>query len=235
MSYTFAIGDLHGRSDLLEKALSAIYAYDMAGGTVVFTGDYVDRGPDSRGVLDILKRGPKDDKWRFVCLRGNHEDMQIQWSKHQIGAGLYMANGGRETLLSYSADVNDPNGYATISHDHLEWIEQLPYYYEDEFRVYVHAFCEPYVPLEEQSVDKMTWRVYPGHAEGGYWGSNRAETPKHVVHGHEPLPNGPERHAYRTNIDTCAWYTGRLAVEVFHDLTPGRSVDSFDVVEALAL
>jgi serine/threonine protein phosphatase 1 len=95
MSKTYAIADLHGRFDLLEMALTCIVERAEPSGTVVTLGDYVDRGPDSRKIIERLIAGPGLDGWRLICLKGNHED--IMW---QTCAGCRTLIGGSRTAAA---------------------------------------------------------------------------------------------------------------------------------------
>src|SRR5580704_5641133 len=102
---TYAIGDVHGRLDLLTEAIEAIGSHvGDAPFRVVFLGDYVDRGPDSRGVIDLLMDLQK--RWPVVCLKGNHEELMIQAVTHPHGGRLrrWLEYGGDETLRSYGVD-----------------------------------------------------------------------------------------------------------------------------------
>jgi serine/threonine protein phosphatase 1 len=85
MSKTYAIADLHGRFDLLEMALTRITEHVEPPATVVTLGDYVDRGPDSRKIIERLMAGLGPDGWRLICLKGNHEDIMWQTSRTLIG------------------------------------------------------------------------------------------------------------------------------------------------------
>ena len=102
MAKTFAIADLHGRDDLLRGALAAIHEYgDRQPGTIVTMGDYIDRGPESRQIIERLMAG-LDGGWKLVCLRGNHEDIMLASLR---APGLinqwWVPNGGGQTLASY--------------------------------------------------------------------------------------------------------------------------------------
>lgn len=221
MSLTYAIADLHGRFDLLKKALTAISERDD--GTpykVVTMGDYVDRGPQSRQIITHL-RNAQDMGRPLVCLKGNHEDIMLQALRDPSKQGWWMMNGGGATLASY----DDKTPY----HDHLKWVEGLPLYYEDENRVFVHAWVHRTLPLTEQLNEKcyhgepaLFWTLYRDDDEGGHRG-------KHVVHGHHQHAHGPLLFRDRTNLDTFAWNTGRLVVGVFDDDKPGGPIDTIEI------
>lgn len=212
MSLTYVISDLHGRLDLLELALAAIE--ENAPGVVVFTGDFIDRGPDSKGVVDRVKAGPTVDGWRWSVVRGNHEDMALHCAD---GTDLawWVSNGGAETLVSYGGSV---------SPDHLDWFSSLPRLTWDKYRVYVHAGLDRRVPLDEQIESDTQWKRYPKGATAGY-------QDKHIVHGHTPVLDGPELFDGRTNLDTGAVFTGRLVVGVFDDNKAGGPVSLIEVTK----
>jgi serine/threonine protein phosphatase 1 len=105
----YAVGDIHGRYDLMQKALQEIArdgGQDAA--TVVFLGDYIDRGPQSREVIACLMQGPARPSNRWICLRGNHE--QMAWDAYQAGSDphLWLDNGGDATLRSFGGALPAP-------------------------------------------------------------------------------------------------------------------------------
>ena len=102
MPFTYAIADLHGRYDLLSKAVTRIVEHSKSDrpATVITLGDYVDRGPKSRQVIERLMDWGLPDL-NLVCLKGNHEDIMWQCSRQPIKAGWWMDNGGGATLISY--------------------------------------------------------------------------------------------------------------------------------------
>jgi len=222
---TYAIGDLHGRLDLLRLAVQAIA--DHVGGApfrVVFLGDYIDRGPESRGVIEFLMDLQK--RWPVTCLKGNHEDLMVQAVTH---AGLgrlerWLDNGGRATLRSYGLGPQSDLGEG-VPREHIRWMAGLPRTTGDGHRIYVHAGVAPGTPIERQNEETFLWirerflQARPGSFEA------------HIVHGHTPVwdgkpnPSEPELLEHRTNLDTGAFATGVLAVAVFDAETPGGPVD----------
>jgi len=220
MTKTFAIADLHGRHDLLLSAIDRIEAGHPNGGTVVFTGDYVDRGPASRQIIETLMAGPTKPGWTWICLRGNHEEIM------QAGClgvlGWWLPNGGGATLISYGQKVGDAPDPSVVPAAHLAWLAALPVMHNDGKRLFVHAGVDETIPLAEQSEQKCTWMLYPdGYAFG--------HGDLHVVHGHHQHEDGPLLLAGRTNLDTLAWWTGRLVVGVFDDDKPGGPVATIEI------
>jgi serine/threonine protein phosphatase 1 len=212
---TYVVPDLHGRLDLLERALSKIEANEP--GAVIFTGDYIDRGPRSREIIERLIAGPSMG-WNWMCLLGNHEEMMIQatqdWSKRRH----WLQNGGDETLKSYGSKRGAKRDVSLVEPSHVEWLKNLPLFLVDQHRVYVHAGLENGIPLDRQSKNTLIWKRYPS-------GSNEGYGDLHVVHGHSPFDDGPLRLPNRTDLDTGAYYTGRLVVGVFDDASPGGPID----------
>jgi len=215
MSKTYAIADLHGRFDLLEMALAKIADHAELPATVVTLGDYVDRGPDSRQVIERLMGGLDEEGWRLVCLKGNHEDIMWQTCRGVVpDYDWWLTNGGDATLMSYGQNQGEEADAAVVPHEHLRWIERLPLMHVDKHRIFVHAGVDPNLPLDDQDPHEVIWKIYDDSDEGGY-------RQRYVVHGHHQHANGPILKKNRINLDTFAWNTGRLVIGVFDDDTPG--------------
>jgi serine/threonine protein phosphatase 1 len=203
---TYAIGDVHGCLDKLTELLARCRAH--AGDhphRLVFVGDYVDRGPDSRGVVELLLRVERDVGAEVICLRGNHEAMMLD-AVHTNDEGLWLLNGGGETLLSYGArDARD------MPAAHLDWIAGLPLSFDDGRRLFVHAGVNPMLPLDRQAEQDLLWIREP-------FLSSRRDFGRFIVHGHTPLATGtPDLRPNRLNIDTAAVFGGPLTAAVFDD------------------
>ncbi|KQV66223.1 metallophosphoesterase family protein [Rhizobium sp. Root1220] len=212
MSHTFAIGDIHGCIEPLNRLLDRIDAY-ASGGTVVFLGDYVDRGPDSRAVVARLIAGSKSPGWRWLALKGNHEDMMVRASNGECDESWWLENGGAQTLQSYGSEIPEA---------HLHWARDLPLIHIDDYRIFVHAGVREGVYLEDQKPRDMMWtRVEPDHS-GTYWG-------KHLCHGHTPSPKNPVTVGDRTNIDSACVFGGKLSCAVFDDSVPGGPIEFLEV------
>jgi serine/threonine protein phosphatase 1 len=212
MSLTYVIPDIHGRDDLLGRALTEIAA--RAGGEagiIVTIGDYVDKGPDSRQVIDRLLSGVADG-WHLIALKGNHDSMMEQALRDPAKMAFWMEKGGAEALASYGGDAS------AVPQTHVAWLDQLQLMHVDAHRIYVHAGVDSEVPLDRQDEATLLWKRYPkGYARG--FGE------LHVVHGHDNDPGGPLLYEGRTNLDTLAWRTGRLTIGVFDDDKAGGPVD----------
>jgi serine/threonine protein phosphatase 1 len=221
--FTYAIGDIHGRLDLLQQARAAIGAHaGEASHKVICLGDYVDRGPDSKGVVETLMALTVESSW--ICLKGNHEDLMIKALHTDRHGGLqpWIANGGDETLNSYGARW-------AIPFAHLDWLEALPLFHRDTHRLFVHAGVAPGVPLEDQDPEALLW------IRDAFLAAPAEALPCHVVHGHTPRwrlkPDlaRPELLPHRTNLDTGAVWTGILSVGVFEDGRPGGPAEVLSI------
>ncbi len=222
MTKTYALADLHGRFDLLEKAIAEIKARKDEGPyTLIFLGDYVDRGPQSRQIIERLMRGP-DDGARWICLKGNHEEMMLTCLAGINPMDWWLDNGGLRTLISYGFKKDDIVDAAIVPEAHKAWASALPTSHIDQHRVYVHGWIDRHIELAQQDPEALIWTRYPSEHPGGYFN-------KHVIHGHVPYADGPLFRAQRTDLDTLAWKTGRLVVGVFDDATPGAPVDLIEI------
>jgi len=214
MSFTYVIGDIHGRDDLLGAALAQITARDD-GGIIVTIGDYVGKGPQSRQVIDRLLPGVGGG-WQLLALKGNHDAMMVEALRDPAKLDGWLEKGGDAALASYGGDP------AGVPEAHIAWLDQRPLMHLDAHRLYVHAGVDPALPLERQSEQTLLWMRYPEGYAGGLG-------ELHVVHGHDKHPDGPLLYPGRTNLDTAAWKTGRLTVGVFDDNRPGGPVDLIEV------
>lgn len=213
--FTYAIADLHGRFDLLAAAFQAIAADAMkrrADFKIITLGDYVDRGPESRQIIEHLMAAQRAGM-NLICLKGNHEDMMAETLGRPLELDWWAGNGGSTTLRSYGDEVPST---------HLHWMSNLPKMHVDRHRVFVHAGIDETRELDEQLDEHLLWFRYPDGADIGY-------RERHLVHGHTPRPHGPEKLSNRTNLDTYAWKTGRLVVACFDDSVPGSAVDYIEV------
>ena len=215
MSFTYVIPDLHGRDDLLVGALSQISAHSGgADSTIVTIGDYVDKGPHSRQVIERLRAGI--DGWHLVALKGNHDAMMVQGLRDPARLAFWVERGGDSALASYGGSPAD------VPETHIAWLDQRPLMHVDTHRLYVHAGVDPDLSLEQQTETTLLWKRYL-KSDGAGFGA------RHVVHGHDNDPDGPLLLDGRTNLDTQAWKTGRLVVGVFDDNRPGGPVDLIEV------
>lgn len=216
----YAIGDVHGRVDLLGR-LYGLIANDMQARPAdrvmdIFLGDYVDRGPDSRQVIDWLLNGPKLSDKR-ICLRGNHELMMQAFLDDASVIGSWGQYGGLETLFSYGVKVKLPLSEdmheevqrafrEALPRAHLQFLRDLRPMTSVGSYCFAHAGVNPARPLCDQVEDDLYWIREP-------FLSHHRALEKIVVHGHTPVES-PEVEKHRIGIDTGAYVTGRLTCAV---------------------
>ena len=207
---TIAIGDIHGCREMLDSLLERCFRY--AGERplrLVFLGDYIDRGPDSRGAIETLIDLQQSLPGRVVCLRGNHEVLLLD-ALAKDDMGLWLFNGADTTLASYGVDH-----VAALPPDHLVWLAALTTSLDDGRRFFVHAGVDPDRPLNDQSEHDLVWMREP-------FLSTRRDYGRLIVHGHTPQRTGkPDLRTWRLNLDTAAVYGGRLTAAVFDDINAG--------------
>lgn len=217
----YAIGDIHGCARLLD-ALVRMIVEDARNATVrqkllVFLGDYVDRGPDSRGVLDRLS-GPPPAGFGTIFLRGNHEQAMLDFMAAPEENDRWLDFGGDATLLSYGirAQSMTPVAAAAALEEalparHRSFLQHLRLNVTIGDYFFVHAGVRPGVPLDAQSKDDMLW------IRGDFLRSGK-DFGKIVVHGHTICP-APEELSNRINVDTGAYASKRLSCVVLEGET----------------
>lgn len=139
MGRLFSIADIHGRLDLLTKLwteLTTVHNLDLTQDKVIFTGDYVDRGPDSYGVVEFLKQLNEAHPNNVICLAGNHEWINIMYFIRKLPDDIWMFenNGGLQTLDSYHRA-----GFNAMTADHIKWLSALPMKHEEPGFFFSHA------------------------------------------------------------------------------------------------
>ena len=210
----YAVGDIHGRSDLLADIHRSIRkdARDFAGELVcVYVGDYIDRGPDSRGVIEALLGEPLAG-FRSHLLIGNHEDILLRFLEDASVAPMWIMNGGGATLDSYGVDWRESavDGFAAaqaafrrnLPDPHLRFFRALEPSHEEGGYLFVHAGIRPGRPVERQDPHDLMWI----RDEFLY---STADHGRVVVHGHT-IAEEPQLIDNRIGIDTGAYATGRL-------------------------
>lgn len=188
----YVIGDVHGCYDELRNLIEKIDIHsDGHAAKMIFVGDYVDRGPNSKSVVQLIMKLQEDG---HVALMGNHEDMLI--------AGEYMY--AAETIVSFGGF----RGHY-IPEWAMNWMKSLPKYYEDDTIIVAHAGANPAFPMNEQTDHMLLWMRYEEY--------HHAHMGKHFYHGHTPRLGKIEQIDDRTNVDTACVYGGHLTAAIVGD------------------
>jgi serine/threonine protein phosphatase 1 len=195
-----AIGDIHGCNNRLKELLRRI-AFDPLADTLVFIGDYLDRGPDVRGVIETLL-ALKETSPNVICLRGNHEAMFLNYYREGRDEELFLYNMGMSTLNSYGISIAEARKGRGFPESHLRFLAALPLSHETDEYCFVHAGLRPGIPRSEQSPEDLLG-IRSEFIESD-WDFDRT-----VVFGHTPLPE-PLIEKNKLGIDTGAVYGGRL-------------------------
>ena len=207
MPLTYAVGDIHGSLDMVKALIDACRQH-AGGGALqfVFLGDYIDRGPDSAGVIRFMMRLQDELQDRLIALRGNHEAFVLGLLDGSVPREIWLRNGGVETLASYGA-----RDAAELPRAHLDWMRSLRLSYDDGRRFFAHAGVDPQQPLAAQAESVLLWIREPFLSHTGDFG-------RLIVHGHTPQMTGaPDLRSNRLNIDTAAVFGGPLTAAVFDD------------------
>ena len=211
----YAIGDVHGRVDLLREMFSAIddslATYPIENVVHVLVGDYIDRGPNSRQVIDALIE--RASQHTMVYLKGNHENYAVQFLADPSILSEWKQVGGMNTLLSYGlqpSTQDDPGARqemaaafrSALPNSHLRFLQDLRLTFSCGDFFFAHAGVRPGIPLVEQREQDLLWirDDFLLHEE---------DFGKIIVHGHTPAKT-PDIRSNRINIDTGAFATGRL-------------------------
>lgn len=225
----FAIGDIHGRLDLLDLLLEQIAnhaaQHPMPDNGLVFLGDYIDRGPDSRGVIDRLIALPRVFAgWELHFLRGNHDNAALEFIKNPGLYTVWRSHGAAQTLISYGVlpprfekqsefEQARDDFVRVVPRSHFNFLSQLKYFHAEDDYLFVHAGIRPGIALADQLPEDMLWI-----REDFLLHRKRFE--KVIVHGHTPAPS-PIVLSNRICVDTGAHATGQLTALILD--SEGRS------------
>lgn len=194
----FVIGDIHGCLDMLKRLMDKI-AWQPEKDRLIFLGDYIDRGENSKGVVDYVLALRRCSS-QIDCLIGNHEVLFLDYMNGK-DRGLYFRNGGWSTLESYRADRPEGDG-SLVPPDHMAFYQSLKTYIELEDYYVVHAGFRPGVEIEKQLLEDMTWIREPFIYSDYDFG-------KRVIFGHTPF-HEPLVIENKIGLDTGAVYGNRL-------------------------
>jgi serine/threonine protein phosphatase 1 len=200
---TFAIGDIHGCQTALARLLAEIAAgkEDL----LIFLGDYIDRGPASRAVIELLIQ--QSERSPCVFVRGNHEVMILEGRRDPLKASMWQSYGGSEMLESYGGAF-EKDWWTKIPDGHWKFLEGTVRVHEDSKNIFVHAFLHADLDVKDQPDALIMWNFFDGirpHKSG-----------KRVICGHTPQRSGRINNlGYAVCIDTGAAIGGWLtALEV---------------------
>ncbi|SFD88541.1 serine/threonine protein phosphatase 1 [Sulfitobacter brevis] len=221
----YAIGDIHGQKAELDRVLDLIEQDGGKEASIVFLGDYVDRGPDSRAVLDTLIAG-RDLGRDWTFLMGNHDRMfawflqdyprhdaylpiDLNWLHPRLGGDTTLASYGihftsRDRMLDVHAQAR-----SAVPPAHLHFVHSLKLSHETQNHFFAHAGIRPDVPLADQDQEDLLWIRKEFHRHS-------AAHLKLVVHGHTPV-QAATHYGNRVNLDSGAGYGNPLSVAVFEN------------------
>lgn len=217
----YVVGDIHGCLTELTHLLDALPLQPED--KLIFLGDYVDRGPDSKGVVSYLLELKQKANQEIMFLKGNHEDMLMAYlgfpGKH---SDMFLFNGGWATLASYGVTGRNSDPRVLLSsmpNDHLEFFNSLKIYHIMEPFLCVHGGIHPSKTLEEQVEEEMLWI-----RDEFIWNSHRL--PYTVLFGHTPLQEVLFQLPYKVGLDTGLVYGNSLscldtAEKVLYQITKG--------------
>ncbi len=181
-------------------------------GVIVTIGDYVNKGPQTRQVIERLLPGIGGG-WRFVALKGNHDAMMVEGLRDPAKLAFWLERGGDTALASYGGDP------AAVPQAHIAWLDQLRLLHVDAHRLYVHAGVEAGIAAGGAERKNAVVETLP---EGRFRAGSASSTSCTAT---TMIPKARCCIEGRTNLDTAAWKTGRLTVGVFDDDRPGGPVD----------
>jgi serine/threonine protein phosphatase 1 len=197
----YAIGDIHGNLDALERLMDQVNP-DLKRDRVVFMGDYIDRGPHSKGVVDyILRLKDQAPRENVICLKGNHEAMFLDFLQGRQ-VELFLVNGGLSTLKDYWGENWEQLDELILPPEHEEFYQNLQLHYETPEYVFVHGGLKPGVDLAAQSEDDLLWIR-------GEFIVSPDDYGRRVIFGHTPFRE-PLVMPNKIGIDTGAVYGNLL-------------------------
>lgn len=176
---TLAFGDIHGCHQPLLALLNAIDP--QPDDTLIFLGDMIDRGPDSKGVIDTIRALEK--RCQVITILGNHEEMMLASLKYRDERRYWLKYGGDTTLQSFGGVGND-NDILFVPADYVSWLKGLKPYHETEQFIFCHATPLPHLEMDKQSSDSLRWRFIPNEVEAVHVSG------KTIICGHSAQKSG---------------------------------------------
>lgn len=219
----YAIGDIHGQLSMLEQALSAVEADGGPDARIVFLGDYVDRGPDSCGVIERLATGLAAGR-NWVCLKGNHDRMMEWHLENPVRQDPYLLVGyhwfherigGIETMNSYGVTDFDRRRLFELAKEsrravpasHAGFLRDLKLSHREGDLFFAHAGIRPGIALDQQAEEDLLWIRQEFHSDPRDHGAL-------IVHGHTPVDRATH-YGNRVNLDSGAGYGRPITAAVF--------------------
>lgn len=192
---TFVVGDIHGRCAQLHRLLEMLPRVEAVD-TLVFLGDLIDRGPDAPGCVDLAMKLQRDNPERVICLRGNHEQMLLDFIEGRANLWITPVTGGERTYEQYVGKPLEINGEHDLDEarhivenampaEHLDFLNGLPYFHEDEFAIYVHAGLDRTKHPSDTAPQALLWM-----RDMEFYKNYRG---KPCIFGHTPTPLLPLR------------------------------------------
>jgi serine/threonine protein phosphatase 1 len=212
----YAVGDVHGRHDLLDQLLNRIFQDAKASGLapkIIFLGDYIDRGENARDTIDLLISLAGLADVETIFLMGNHEQMLLGFLRDPDLGARWLRNGGLQTLMSYGVGISGNlraageairvrSALIAALGPHIGFIEGLRISHQDGNLFFAHAGANPELPTDEQEITTLLWGCEGFRTvdrRDGMW----------VVHGHFVVEK-PVADRGRISVDTGAYFSGRL-------------------------
>ncbi len=201
----YCFPDIHGRYDLLQKALDHVYRENPLGGKIIFLGDYIDRGPDNKKVIETVMN-PKDG-WEFICLMGNHEEMFID----AVDGKMQFYDPG--VVLEYLPEAKtNIDVRKHFPKDVLDWMKNLKLFHFEGPNVFAHAYYDDDLLPEQQQRHDVLWTRMDD------WMTYRSQQDRlFLTHGHTPRKHGPVTSPNRVNLDAGGVFYGRYVIGEYYE------------------
>ena len=192
---TFVVGDVHGRAAQLQTLLEML-PRDEAVDMLVFLGDLIDRGPDAPASVELVMKLQRENPERVLCLRGNHEQMLLDFIEGSANLWITPVTGGERTFEQYTGkrlsvtkeqDLDEARRTveSSVPAEHLDFMHALPYYYEDDYAIYVHAGLDRNKHPRDTAPQSLLWM-----RDMEFYKNYRG---KPCIFGHTPTPLLPLR------------------------------------------